>query len=79
MIRMQVQLTEPQVEKLKRLARRREVSLAAIVREAVDNVGEDESWDAVRRRALDGVGRLTAAGSDVAENHDRYLDEAYGH
>jgi hypothetical protein len=75
MIRTQVSLTEDQMRRLRREARRRHVSLAAVIRDAVDRVVPDE--DARRRDRVDSL--LAAAGSTasgtglVARDHDAEL------
>lgn len=79
-IRTQVQLTEEQASALKIRARNEERSMADLVRESVT---EYLARRPVRdRRALLGrahalTGRFRSGFADVAENHDRYLDEAY--
>lgn len=75
MIRTQVSLTEEQMGRLRREARRRHVSLAAIIRDAVDRVVPDE--DAQRHERVETL--LNAAGSaasvtgTVARDHDDEL------
>lgn len=78
MIRTQIQLTEGQARALRRQAAARGVSMAAIVREAVDRVVEADDEDARWQRAMRTFGSFTSDAPDVAEDHDRYLDEAYG-
>jgi Arc/MetJ-type ribon-helix-helix transcriptional regulator len=77
MIRMQIQLTEEQAEALRRRANARRVSMAAVVREAVDRElasgGEGQAWE----RALAAVGRYGGDTANVAVEHDAHLDEAY--
>jgi hypothetical protein len=74
-IRTQVSLTEDQMRRLRREARRRHVSLAAVIRDAVDRVVPDE--DARRAARIDAL--LAAAGSTasgsgtVARDHDAVL------
>jgi hypothetical protein len=74
-IRTQISLTEEQMRRLRREARSRRVSLAAVIREAVDRVVPDE--DAGRRARIDTL--LAAAGSvasgsgSVARDHDTVL------
>ncbi len=75
MIRTQVSLTEEQMRRLRREARRRHMSLAAVVRDAVDQVvpDEDDSRSA-RIDALLGVAGSVASGTgDVAREHDEVL------
>lgn len=75
MIRTQISLTEDQMQRLRREARRRHVSLAAVIRDAVDRVVPDA--DAARRDRIDML--LAAAGSvasgtgSVARDHDAEL------
>jgi predicted DNA-binding protein len=79
MIRTQIQLTEEQAGRLKQLAADRGISMAEVVREAVDEKlsgGRDEArW----QRALAVVGKFRdrEGKTDVAERHDDYLAEAF--
>lgn len=78
MIRTQIQLTERQATGLKRLAADRGVSMASLVRLAVDRLLAERgaASDAERRRrALAVVGRFRSGLGDLAENHDRHLAE----
>lgn len=76
MIRTQISLTDEQMHRLRREARRRHISLAAVVRDAVDRVVPDE--DGARLEHLETL--LAAAGSvasgtgTVARDHDEVLD-----
>ncbi len=76
MIRTQVSLTDDQMRRLRREARRRQVSLAAVIRDAVDRVVPDE--EALRHDRIEAL--LAAAGSAasgtglVARDHDAELD-----
>lgn len=80
MVRMQVQFTEEQVAELRRQAAMRRMSIAAVVREAVDHELEREGTRrAARERALQAIGKYRGGASDVSVEHDRYLDEAWGH
>jgi len=81
MIRTQVQLTEEQMRRLRDLAAKRGVSMAEIIRQAVDVMvrsGGDIPPEERRRRALQAVGRFASGHRDTGEEHDKYLDEAYG-
>jgi hypothetical protein len=82
MIRTQIQLTEEQVRKLRRVARAQGLSMAEAIRRLIDKGIEDELPDrrALYARASRWIGafRDAAGASDVSEAHDRYLDGAYG-
>jgi hypothetical protein len=80
--RTQISLEPEQAERLRTLARQRGVSMAHLIRDAVDQVYGGavipptltERWD----RALATVGIGESGAVDLAENHDRHLDDAYG-
>jgi hypothetical protein len=78
MIRLQIQLTEEQVERLRRRALERHTSTAALVREAVDLSLREADVDRRWERALAVLGRFDGGAADVSAEHDRYLDEAFG-
>ncbi len=77
MIRTQVQLTEAQARRLKETSERTGLSMAELIRRAVDRSLEsgepdrDELW----RRALATVGAFNSGLGDLTENHDKYLEE----
>jgi len=75
MIRTQVSLTEEQMARLRREARRRGVSLAAVVRDAVDRAVPDEDVARIDRleRALRAAGSVASGTGDVAVRHDDVL------
>jgi hypothetical protein len=75
MIRTQISLTEDQMRRLRREARRRKVSLASVVREAIDRVVPDEDAQRVHRvEAMLAAGGSVASGSGrVAIDHDAEL------
>ena len=80
MVRTQIQLTEEQYQRLKKVASRKGVSVAEIIRRSVDNTLESEllpDVDELRARARAVFGAYQDSRSDVSENHDRYLSEAY--
>ena len=80
MTRTQVQIGSAQYERLKRLAARRGVSLSQLVREGVDSVLSRAEQDDRRRNLLSIVGKYGKGDTErVSEEHDRYLDEIYGH
>jgi hypothetical protein len=79
MVRTQIQLTERQVRRLRALAKRKRVSVAELIRRAVDQTSDaslvaDE--DEIRARALQVVGKYADTATDVSVEHDRYLAEA---
>jgi post-segregation antitoxin (ccd killing protein) len=83
MERLQIQLTPAQANRLREQARLRGVSMAALVREAVDAALRDalqaptaeERW----RRSRAAVGRFGSGTTEpVSERHDEYLEEIYG-
>jgi hypothetical protein len=82
MIRTQIQLTEEQTRRVKRLARQRGVSMAEVIRTFVDEgiAAAGPARGAAYERALELVGRFPdrERASDLAREHDRHLDEAFG-
>ena len=80
MIRTQVQLTEEQVKALKEIAARKKVSMAEIIRQAIDNTIHSETempYEERCRRALEVMGKFRSGKTDISINHDKYLAEAY--
>lgn len=78
MTRLQVRLTK-EARRLRALAAEEGMSVAALLRRAVDLVLGQTVPDRPEeraRRALGIVGRFTDT-PDVARRHDEYLDEAY--
>jgi predicted transcriptional regulator len=72
-VRTQIQLSEDQVVAVKRLARERSVSKAAVIREAVDQYVSRESGvtiDERRQRSLAAVGGLRSGRGDLSQTHD---------
>jgi len=81
MERTQISLQPEQAERLRRLARERGVSMAHLIREAVDRTYAPGMAPATRgqlwERALAVVGCGHGDGANVSSDHDRYLDEGY--
>ena len=80
MIRTQIQLTEEQLRSLKALARDEERSVADLVRQSVAEYlirrpTMDRAEQVERARGL--IGRYRSGIPDLAEDHDRYLDDAF--
>lgn len=76
-IRTQVQLSAEQAKALRAVAARRRVSLAELIRQGVDRVLEEDTRAEQYRRAAALLGRFHDEAADVAEHHDKYLEEAY--
>jgi hypothetical protein len=81
MIRTQIQLTPDQEAKVKRLAAERDVSMAEVIRDAIDLIPESDVRAARFARALAAIRGTTFrdvdGATDVAENHDAYLADIY--
>ena len=80
MIRTQIQLTEEQARKVKKEAARRGVSMAEIIRDAIDGTIQSKEGtvqEERRKRALEIVGKFRSGKSDVSRKHDAYLTEAF--
>lgn len=80
MVRTQIQLTEDQAKKLKRLAHSRHLSMAELIRQAVENLiktGSAADAEERRQRALDIIGQFSSGRHDVSREHDKYLAEAF--
>jgi Ribbon-helix-helix protein, copG family. len=72
-VRTQIQLSEDEAAAVKRLARERSVSMAAVIRDAIDQyvrresgVSLDERW----QRSLVAVGGFHSGGADLSQTHD---------
>ena len=82
MIRTQIQLTTSQAKALKERARLEERSVADLVRVSVSEyLSRHPARDRndLVRRARELVGRYRSKHPELAENHDRYLADAYDH
>ena len=77
MIRTQISLTEKQMSRLRRAASARGVSIAAVIREAVDRSVPDEAADRLtrQRRAFGLAGAFSSGHTDTADRHDEVLAE----
>ncbi len=81
MVRTQIQLTEEQARRLRRVANDQGVSLAEFIRRCIDRAlaeeapGIDRAY--ARASALIGTLMLDDGAEDLAENHDRHLAETF--
>jgi hypothetical protein len=77
MIRTQISLTEAQMGRLRQEAKARGTSIAAVIRDAVDQVVPDER-EAVRvrrKRALAMIGAFASGARNTSAGHDEVLGE----
>ncbi len=81
MVRTQIQLTEEQAKVLKRIAGSRHLSIAELIRRAIDTmIKTSTSTDPEERlrRALEIAGKFSSGKRDISKKHDIYLSESYG-
>ncbi len=79
MIRTQIQFEEEQYQKIKELANQQKVSIAAVVRRAVEQLlmTRKPGRSSLYREALKISGKYKADHNDISTSHDKYLEEAY--
>jgi predicted transcriptional regulator len=79
MVRTQIQLTEEQAAQLKELAHESNESIAALIRQALDQflAKQQPNRRTLYRQALAAVGKYRAGLHDVSIKHDRYLEEEF--
>ena len=80
MVRTQIQLTEGQMDRLRRLAAEKRMSIAELIRQGVDiyldsqqRVDRQELISRARKIA----GKYSSGHRDISENHDKYLGEDF--
>lgn len=76
MIRTQIQLKEEQINALKEIANAENISLAEVVRRAVDRFIEKQDKpdrEELVRRYLSTAGCCSSKEGDVSINHDKYI------
>lgn len=80
MLRTQIQLTEDQARRLRRLASREGVSMAEMVRQSIDRLLNDEArHPAARYRraaALIGAFPDRDGAKDLSRHHDEYIGQS---
>jgi Arc/MetJ-type ribon-helix-helix transcriptional regulator len=80
MVRTQIQLTEEQAARMKSAAAKKGVSMAELIRQAIDTLlakGGEKSEVELRRRAIEAAGRFHSGRRNVARDHDEYLSEDF--
>ena len=80
MVRTQIQITEEQAKAIKRIALARHVSVAELIRRAVDIMVKSSPLadpEEKLKRAIDVVGKFRSGKSEIARRHDEYLADAY--
>jgi predicted DNA-binding ribbon-helix-helix protein len=80
MVRTQIQLTDDQMRALRKIASERRVSIAQLVRQAVDKLiksGTHLDTSEQRRRAMEASGRFRSGLGDISEKHDQYFAETF--
>lgn len=80
MVRTQIQLTERQSAAVRQVAVERNVSMAEVIRQGIDQfLGSVVAVDREERvrRAIDAAGQFHSGAEDVSDRHDQYLMEAY--
>jgi signal transduction protein with GAF and PtsI domain len=81
MVRTQIQLTDEQAREIKKVAVAKGVSVAEIIRRAVEGVIKSSTKVDIeerQKRALEIVGKFRSGKRDVSKKHDAYLTETYG-
>jgi hypothetical protein len=81
MPRAEVDLTDEEVHRLDALATRKGLTIAEVLHESVREYLGTASSDADRalaeQRALAIIGKFRSSVSDLASNHDRYLEKDF--
>ena len=80
MVRTQIQLTEQQIEELRKVSASVGRSVADLVRQGVDSFLSTKSTSRPAHqveRALRVIGKFSSGSTDVSTHHDHYLAEAF--
>jgi Arc/MetJ-type ribon-helix-helix transcriptional regulator len=77
MIRTQVQLSDEQSRALKETAASRGVSIAEVIRQALDQHLGGQAGESRRLRAIRAIGGYRSGRHDVSERHDDDLADAF--
>ena len=80
MLRTQIQMTEEQVKRLRKIASVQHKSMAELIRQAVDKFIESRAGvdtEERKKRAIALAGRFHSGVANLSEAHDTYLAEAF--
>ena len=80
MERTQISLDREQAARLRRIARERGVSMAHLIRDAVDRAygpQAEQSMESKWKRARRAIGVAASGTGNVAVDHDDYLEQIY--
>ncbi len=80
MVRTQIQLTDEQAEALRRRSSRDDVSVAELVRQAIEAFTRSEppTERDLRQRAADVAGRFGSGVRHTSDRHDEAVADAFG-
>ncbi len=82
MIRTQIQLTEDQAAELRQLSDRQDISIAELIRRAVDQLlrtSRHASESEQQNAALAFIGQYPDPANDLSDHHDQYLADIGGY
>jgi len=80
MVRKQIYLREEQAKAIKGIAAAQGLSMAEVIRRAVNQVVISSSsydWKERRQRARQVAGRFRSGKRNISKDHDQYLSKAY--
>ena len=80
MVRTQIQLTEEQAKKVKKIAASRGVPMAEVIRDAVEKAIRSSAGtvsEERRKRALEILGKFRSGKKNVSKKHDAHFTEAW--
>ncbi len=81
MVRTQIQITEEQSEKLKKIALQQRTSIAEVIRNAIDQMLKNStavSREERKKKALSAAGKYKTGIKNLARDHDDFLSGIYG-
>lgn len=82
MVTRNIELTEEQNQLLEKVAADQGRSVSELIRESVDELlraGGRPSREELKRRAAALSGQFRSGLPDLSSEHDRYLEESFGH